>query len=617
MLAACMPAAPVSTVQPTPTSDAPLRLPSLTPLPPKRTGPGLILLTLPGARADLTNTYLTNGALPALAKLAAAGAKAGYLQPSEPALSAATQATLLTGVNAARSGIVADHFHAPGSAAPQTVRGQDTASAVEPVWRSAMRFGAHTALVGYAPGSLDLAGQRADWMVSQGTAIAPAAQFVLKFSEARDWKNAPSSLSPLRESRMSVATGSGTATVDVLVLALDTTDDHQENYDTWLLSRSKAIDNNAIRWHLNEWASVVIDPLLQSSAGFKVTDANPAHFAVYQTPLMINQIAPPEFAREITQRFGAPPAPPDEDALARNWIEQGTYVQMGERQAQWLANVAAYIDQQQQPDVMLVRLAVIEDAERMLLLQQAKQPNYAERAGGYMAAVQHAYEVADTAVAVLWNVLDSSNSSLVVVSPLGMAPAHTAVNINRLFNEKKWLTYLRPGVMDLTKTKAYAIADGGLAQIYLNLKGREPNGITETAEADKLANDIATALRTLADPDGQPVFTRVLRHTELNPLGMLSDYAGDVVAQAIPGYRISEALDRQATFEPSLQLGAAGYVATTPELRGIFIAAGAGIRSGARPASINLLDVAPTLAALLRFTSPVFMEGRVVETVLK
>src|SRR5205085_1752657 len=216
------------------------------------------------------------GGLPTLSQVAAAGAKAGYLQPIEPAVGAAAPARLLSGVNASRTALVAAHLHLFGSPAGQSVRGLDMAAGVEPVARTAVRL------------------------------------------------------------------------------------------------------------RLNEWAGVVIDPLLQSSVAFKVTDASPAHFAVYQSSLMVNQIAPPEFAREVTQRFGAPPAPPDDDALLRNWIEENTYVQMAERESQWLSNVAAYVNQHQQPDIMLLRLTILEDAERVLLLQQARQPSYNEHAAGYM-----------------------------------------------------------------------------------------------------------------------------------------------------------------------------------------------------------------------------------------
>jgi hypothetical protein len=98
---------------------------------------------------------------------------------------------------------------------------------------------------------------------------------------------------------------------------------------------------------------------------------------------------------------------------------------------------------------------------------------------------------------------------------------------------------------------------------------------------------------------------------------MQNDNSGDLVVQARPGYHLSEALDRTAILEPATQLGAAGYTAAAPEMRGIFVAAGAGIRSGGRLETLGVLDVAPTIAALLRFTSPVFLEGRVVEAALK
>jgi predicted AlkP superfamily pyrophosphatase or phosphodiesterase len=46
-------------------------------------------------------------------------------------------------------------------------------------------------------------------------------------------------------------------------------------------------------------------------------------------------------------------------------------------------------------------------------------------------------------------------------------------------------------------------------------------------------------------------------------------------------------------------LGSHGYLSTDPEMNGIFIARGRGIRQGARLKLIRSVDVGPTIAALL------------------
>ena len=593
-------------------------LPTLTPLPPQRKGQGVILVTLAGARADLVAQYMSDGAVPTLARMASLGAQSEHLLPVEPALGAITQMTLLTGAGAPRTGITADLFRKNGQPIGQNTEGLETVSNVEPIWRSAMRFGARAALIGYPSPLTDVATQRADWQVSAGAAIAPSAQHLLKFAEAKDWKGAPSSFSPLKEARTVIAQGADAAPAELFVLAMDTTDDRQENYDTWLLSRRKAIDESVARLRLNEWARYIVDPMLQSAIALKVTDANPANFLVYQSPVMVNHAAPLELAREITRQLGAPPAPPDREALARNWIDEGTYLQMSERQSDWLASAALYVYRQYKPDLLILRLTTTEDVGRHFLLTQSRQLRYAERRQFYASALRRGYEVADNALARLYVQLDFNTNALIVASPNGLAPAHTTVNLNRLLADRKWLTWQGGAVPDYAKSKAYAEANDGIAHIYISLKGRDPNGTVEPGEYDKLQNEIIGALNELNDPiDGQPVLARVLRKTELNAIGWHSDHGGDVVVQARPGFVFSSARERSAVLEPAAVLGASGYQTDLPDLRGIFVAYGAGIRGGARLSPVRALDVAPTIAALLRFPPPPFVEGKAMEGVLR
>ncbi len=62
--------------------------------------------------------------------------------------------------------------------------------------------------------------------------------------------------------------------------------------------------------------------------------------------------------------------------------------------------------------------------------------------------------------------------------------------------------------------------------------------------------------------------------------------------------------------------GTHGYLASDPELDGIFIASGPGIKPGVVLPRMANLDVAPTIAKLLKLQIP-NVEGRVLEEILE
>ncbi len=617
LLTQCAPFNPPATVSPFAARATVAALPPLTSLPPLRHERGLVFVTLAGVRADLADKFIADGIMPTLARIGAGGARVDALQPPDPAVAAPAQLSLLTGAGPARTGIVGDAFRKAGQSLAPGANGFESAAAVEPIWRSAMRQGMTAAVLAFPAGALKVSALRADWMVSGGAALAPAAQHVLKFGDAKGWNNLPPSFSAPKEATSTIAQGGGAPPVDLFVLALDTTDDRQENYDTWLFSRSRSVDTGTVRLHLNEWGTFVVDPLLQSSAAFKVTDASPAHFAVYQSAVMVNQVAPPDLARAVTGQIGTAPAPADGDALERNWIDEGTYLQMSERALDWQIAAAAFVYRQFRPDVLVLRLSAVEDAERELLTDPRQTRYTTERAQSDDRALRHAYELVDGALGQLWAQLDPSSSALLVASDRGLMPVYTQVNLNHWLNDRKWLTLQKDGI-DAARTKAFALVSDAAAHIYINLKGREPDGSVEHNEYSQLQSDIVSGLKELTDPaDGQPIFARVLRRQELDTLGLQSDNSGDVFAQARPGYVLSGARDRTVTLEPSSLHGASGFDASLPQMQGIFLATGAGVRSGVRLAGARSVDLAPTMSALLRLPPPALVDGRVMDSLLR
>ena len=92
---------------------------------------------------------------------------------------------------------------------------------------------------------------------------------------------------------------------------------------------------------------------------------------------------------------------------------------------------------------------------------------------------------------------------------------------------------------------------------------------------------------------------------------------GDLILYPKPGYAFQAVAAGDKEVADSIgYLGTHGYPNTDPELDGIFLAWGKGIKHGTKLDRIKNLDVAPTLARLLGVTLP-NMEGRVLEEILE
>lgn len=166
------------------------------------------------------------------------------------------------------------------------------------------------------------------------------------------------------------------------------------------------------------------------------------------------------------------------------------------------------------------------------------------------------------------------------------------------------------GGTDWSKTTAFAIPSSYTGFLRVNLRGREPQGtIQPGAEYEEVLRRLETDLDQLTHPDsGEPVVQQVARTREL---------FGNDVHQALPDLFVI--WKPQACFQSRLLHPAGEIVQPRPEWcrgsdhsqNGLLAAAGPGIRGRGRVADIPLMDVAPTLLALLSEPVPKTMPGRV------
>jgi predicted AlkP superfamily phosphohydrolase/phosphomutase len=164
----------------------------------------------------------------------------------------------------------------------------------------------------------------------------------------------------------------------------------------------------------------------------------------------------------------------------------------------------------------------------------------------YASFIDELYMQFDQVLARVLEDVDE-NTTLIILSDHGFAAWYRKVHLNRWLLDEGYLA-LKPGVrpedvewllgVDWSKTRAYSIGINGL---YLNVKGREGQGIVEPGpEADALVDEIAEKLEGVIDPEnGQRAVVRAYKSREFYH-GPLVETAPDIVVGYGWGYRGSE-----------------------------------------------------------------------------
>ncbi|MGQ9598994.1 MAG: alkaline phosphatase family protein [Anaerolineae bacterium] len=161
--------------------------------------------------------------------------------------------------------------------------------------------------------------------------------------------------------------------------------------------------------------------------------------------------------------------------------------------------------------------------------------------------------------------------------------------------------------IDWSRTQAVS-GSPAVEGIYLNLKGREPQGIVEPgAPYEAVRERLMAELRDLRDPEtGEPVVQAVYRREEVYR-GPFLDLLPDVVLDVGDHpYLVSDALTAPQVLEPLSRDDLQGRHRSA----GIFVAVGPHIRATQPVEGIRIVDVAPTVLYALDLPIPEDMDGR-------
>jgi predicted AlkP superfamily phosphohydrolase/phosphomutase len=204
---------------------------------------------------------------------------------------------------------------------------------------------------------------------------------------------------------------------------------------------------------------------------------------------------------------------------------------------------------------------------------------------------------------------------LFVLSDHGFTSFRRGVDLNAWLRHEGYLTlkegttgtaeYLRD--VDWSRTRAYAV---GLAGLYLNLRGREAQGIVAPGTAaDDLKREIGAKLVMLRDPDGDRLVVREAVDVAERYTGPYRDEAPDLIVGYADGYRVSwDAAVGKVTdcvLTDNVRSWSGDHCVDPDLVPGILFCN--------RPMSAptpSIVDIAPTILELYGVQRPAHMEGR-------
>lgn len=223
------------------------------------------------------------------------------------------------------------------------------------------------------------------------------------------------------------------------------------------------------------------------------------------------------------------------------------------------------------------------------------------------------YRALDEELGALMALADD-DTALVIASDHGARPLRSAFTVNAWLMAQGYLhlrepvaapTPLRPELVDWSKTRAWA--EGGYyARVFLNLRGREPQGIVDASAAPALREELARGLSAVRGPNGEPWLNHV--HTPEALYGAVRGHAPDLLAVFDDlNVRALSTVGQASAYAEGDDRGAD---ACNHDWLGIFVVGGAGVTARGALAECSIYDVGATVLTLFGVPLPAGWRGR-------
>ena len=626
----------------------------------------VILIGLDAPIAHRIFELAQEGKLPASKRLVENGVRAENCLVPFPTVTPPNWTTISTGAWPGTHGITSFHTHMPGDPFLEEIQSWDSAECkAETIWEAAARAGKRSIIINYPsthglnpesgirlggtsmfinsfrvglPGRGGPAGLARQQVFSTDEYLIDSTQ--IELHPASGWSNVPAGTKVLEADLplkyRSPLTPVKPKTWHMLVVASE-----GQGFDHVILSESKDVEAAFATLRKGGWSDNVIQTF-DTDAGpkraafrCKLTELteNGRDVQLYITDLcgLDGWSVPEEVAAEIPCQEGLPLAGYPGFAWGAGWIDTDTFIEVFDLEHRWLAEATVYLATHKPWDILSVVIHGPDTFHHCLanMIDPKLTPN-PEKLEYYQRIEWTYYKYVDHAVGRIADLADEE-TVLVIVSDHGtkattrrfiparvMADAGLTVFKDPLPPMKDDIPKTKEEVLDQvmpfhspppdwSKTKAIMV---GECYIWVNLKGRDPEGIVEPEDYEAVRDEIIKVLYDYTDPVTgiKPVMLAVRREEALafGLYGKMGERVGDIV------YAINPRYGRQhGPAWPTHEIGIGS-------LKGLFLMTGPGVKKGeVLDRRVNLVDVVPTLCHLGDLPAPRDCEGAIIYQALE
>ncbi len=237
-----------------------------------------------------------------------------------------------------------------------------------------------------------------------------------------------------------------------------------------------------------------------------------------------------------------------------------------------------------------------------------------EQRAAHRNVIRDMYKRMDDLVGRTMAQLDS-DTALFVMSDHGFKPFRRGVDLNAWLRDNGYLV-LKDGKrvgatpyladIDWSKTRAYAV---GLAGIFVNLKGRERDGVVAASEKKALVSEICSKLSGLRDTSQNEIAVREAVAAESVYRGPYVENAPDIIVGYNVGYRVSwdAAIGKcgEPVFSDNMKAWSGDHCVHPALVPGVLFC-----NRKLPMESASIIDLGPTVLDLFGQAKPAYMDGK-------
>ncbi len=312
---------------------------------------------------------------------------------------------------------------------------------------------------------------------------------------------------------------------------------------------------------------------------------------------------PKGLGRELIEAVGPTDIRGGWDVSRGGAVDEDTYLEMLDQYHVWLADVSKYLTEKEPWDLLFVQTHCHDYVHHLWM--RAYEPISAKKwkldRAKATRLMEEAYESADRMLGRLLRLADRDTLVIVLadhgaVGSIGHVPVDDILKRTGLLVTRK---DRKTGAEHVLWSKTKAVSQRG-TYIYVNLKGRDPQGIVKPgAEYERVRDQVIETLYDYVDPETKvrPV-TLALRREDARHLGTYGERVGDVVFAVRPEFCHEHG--------QGLSTGRFGL----SSLEALLVLAGPGIARGHTvEGTANIADVAPTICSFMDLPFPKGCQG--------